>query len=666
MSRVRLAVVALCALAALPGPVLAARKPSDKLAATRVQDLHYGDVLFQTFIGEDFEALTRLEAYSHWELMPHHRGDADLLAGGLYLQLGMHNEAGRRFETLLGPEIPASVKARAWFYLAKVWYARGYYDRTVDSINRIEGTLPPLMQAEKVHLTANALMRLQRYDEAIELLSNWSSNSSWMHFARFNLGVALLRSNRLEDGIKFLDAVGTLTAGNEELFALKDKANLAAGFAYLQAGNAKAAMPFLERVRLNGPQSSKALLALGWANAQLGKYEEALTPWLALRERNLLDAAVQESYLAVPYAFGKLGANGQAAQYYEQALASFDAEKTQIDDSVTRIRSGGLLKNLLGDDVTTSPQRGWFWQLRELPDAPESRYLFPILAGNDFQEGLKNFRDLAYLGSTLARWDENMVVYNDMIDAREKAYAERIPRTDELLASGTLEKLTARRKDIEGRYNDIVNMDDVAALGTPKQRGQWERITRIETALSTAAENEETAASREKLKLIKGVLYWDLKQSFRDRLYQQRRELKTLDKALTEANTRWLRVQQARQTAPTTTGDFAARIAALQARMADLRSKLAGAADAQGNLLADIAVNELSTQKQRIADYEVQARFALASIYDRAAEPPPAAPKAAPTGDNAANDGAATDATPDASTDAAAPKAVPPAQGAPQ
>ena len=114
-----------------------------------MQDLHYGDVLFQTFIGEDFEALTRLEAYSQWNRMPHHRGEADLLAGGLYLQLGMHNEAGRRFESLLGPEIPASVKARAWFYLAKVWYARGYYDRTVDSLNRIEGTLPPLMQAEK-------------------------------------------------------------------------------------------------------------------------------------------------------------------------------------------------------------------------------------------------------------------------------------------------------------------------------------------------------------------------------------------------------------------------------------------------------------------------------------------------------------------------------------
>jgi hypothetical protein len=608
--------------------VAAARKPNDKLPVTRVQDLHYGDVLFQTFIGEDFEALTRLEAYTHWQQMPHHKGEADLLAGGLYLQLGMHNEAGRRFESLLGPEIPASVKARAWFYLAKVWYARGYFDRTIASLQRIEGTLPALQEAERVHLAANALMHLERYDDAIQLLTGWSSRSSWMQFARFNLGVALLRSNRLADGAKFLDAVGTLQTSDEEMLALRDKANLALGFAYLQAGDAAAATPFLERVRLGGPQASRALLGLGWANVALEKYEDALTPWLVLRERNLLDAAVQESYLAVPYAFAKLGANGQAAEYYEQALTSFANERGNIDAAIGRIRDGGLLRPLLGADDVNSPQRGWFWQLQELPDAPESRYLFPVLAGNDFQEGLKNFRDLAFLGSTLARWDENMVVYSDMIDTREQAYAERLPRTDGLLAGGLLDTLTARRKTVEGRVNDIVNLEDVAALGTPQQRAQWQRIADIEAALAGQPDGDETAGLRDKLRLIKGVLYWELRQSYRDRLYQQRRELKALDEALAEANRRWLRVAQARQTAPTTTGDFATRIAALQARMLALRGKLGDASTAQGKLLADIAVAELETQKQRIADYEVQARFAVATIYDRASEAPRPAPAA--------------------------------------
>jgi hypothetical protein len=615
----RLAVIAAVLILACG---LAPAAEVDKLPVTRVQDLHYGDVLFTTWAGDDFEALTRLEAYSHWQLMPHHQGEAELLAGGLYLQLGMHNEAGRRFESLLTRDIPDSVKSRAWFYLAKVWYARGYYDRAIDALARITGTLAPAEAAERVHLSANALMHLERYDEAIAVLSGWQSNSTWMQYARFNLGVALVRSERLEQGAPLLDAVGSIGTDNEEMLALKDKANLALGFAYLQANRAEAAMPFLTRVRLNGPQSSRALLGLGWALAALGRHEEALTPWLELHERNLLDAAVQEAYLAVPYAFAQLGANGQAAEYYERALDSFATERGQIDVAVERIREGSMMRELVGAEDASSPQRGWFWQLSELPDAPESRYLYPILAGHDFQEGLKNYRDLAYLGSTLARWDENMAVYDDMIQTRETAYAERIPRTDALLSSDALAGAEARRKQLEGRFNDIVGDEDVAALGTAEQRERWQRVLAVEAALAAQPQSEETAQAGEKLRLVKGVLYWDLHQAFRERLYQQRRQLRELDKALAEANTRWLRVQEARERAPVSTGDYADRIAQLTARLAALRERLAGAADSQQQLLAGIAIHELEAQRQRLADYEVQARFSVAAIYDRAAEAP--------------------------------------------
>lgn len=614
----RLAAIATGLLLSTGLPVQAAEP--DKLPVTIVQDLHYGDVLFTTFVGNDFEALTRLEAYTDWQLMPHHRGEAELLAGGLYLQLGMHNEAGRRFESLLTDDIPASVKSRAWFYLAKVWYARGYHQRALDALDRIAGALDPAEAAERVHLQANALMHLQRHDEAVALLEGWQSSSSWLQFARFNLGVALVRSDRLAEGARWLDLVGNIVTSSEELLALKDKANLALGFAWLQAGDAAAAMPLLMRVRLNGPQSARALLGLGWALAATGRHEEALTPWLELHDRNLLDAAVQESYLAVPHAFAQLGAHAQAAEYYEVALQSFAAERGNIDAAIARIREGSLMRQLVGAEDATSPQRGWFWQLTTLPDAPESRYLYPVLAGHDFQEGLKNYRDLAYLGTTLARWDENMAVYGDMIETRETAYAGRLPRVDGLLASDALLAAEARRKVVEGRFNDIVNLQDVAALGTPEQRGQWQRVLQIEAGLAAAPDDASTAAARDKLRLVKGALYWDLHQAFRERLYQQRRALRELDKALEEANTRWLRLQQARAIAPVTTGDHAARIAALTQRLAALRSRLGEAAEAQQKLLADIAVHELHGQRERLADYEIQARFSLAAIYDRAAQ----------------------------------------------
>jgi len=626
---------------ALSVPVWAAHKPDpDSLPRSRVQDLHYGDVLFHFYAGDEFEALTRLEAYEHWQRMPHHEQDAALLAGGLYLTLGMHNEAGKRFSSLLTDKVPVGIRNRAWFYLAKVWYARGYYDRSEQSLGNISGELAPELEAERQHLLVNVLMRQNRFDEAATRLAHWQGPPDWMAYARFNLGVSLVRQNRMAEADPVLTAVGTMEAAGAEMLALRDKANLALGYAWLQANNPEAARTALERVRLAGPYSTRALLGVGWADAALGQFREALTPWSELHDRNLLDAAVQESYLAVPYAYGKLNANAQAADFYETAIKSFTAESERIDGAVARIGEGHMLDDLLGGDQQAQ-QLGWFWQLKQLPDAPESRYLYSLLADNDFQEGLKNYRDLGYLNGTLKRWDESMDAFAAMIDTRQKAYAERLPRADALLATDAPTRLLAARAAIDSRLTAIETGDDVAALGTPKERAQWAKIRQLEVALSNAGagtgDHADLQIERDKIRLMKGVLYWRLDASFKQRSYAERRALRSLDGALNEAQNRWVRVQHARASMPSNTGEFADRIAALAARIAQLRESLARSTLQQNRYLEQLASQALLEQKDRLAAYEVQARFALADIYDRAgaaspsdAVPGPPAPAAPP------------------------------------
>ena len=618
----------LCGAPALlaPSPAWAKqRRAAASLPSQSVQDLHYGDVLFHFFAGEDFEALTRLEAYQHWQRMPHHEQDAALLAGGLYLSLGMHNEAGKRFETLLTDKVPAAVRNRAWFYLAKVWYARGYYDRSEQSLGHISGELAPDLEAERQHLLVNVLMRQNRFDEAAARLAHWQGPPDWMAFARFNLGVALVRQNRLADADPVLTAVGTMDAARSELLALRDKANLALGYAWLQANNPTAARTALERVRLAGPYSTRALLGVGWADAALGLYREALTPWTELHDRSLLDAAVQESYLAVPYAYGKLNANAQAAEFYETAIKSFNDEAQRIDAAVTRIGAGHMLDDLLGADQQNQ-QLGWFWQLKQLPDAPQSRYLYQLLADNDFQEGLKNYRDLAFLGGTLKRWDDSMDAFSAMIDARERAYAERLPRADALLGSDAPAKLLTARAAVDSRLTAIETGADVAALGSVDEQEQWAKVRQLESAANNASgsDGSELQIERDKIRLMKGVLYWRLDAQFKERVYVERRALRALDAALNEAQNRWVRVQRARGNAPNNTGEFAARISAVAARITQLKARLTQSAAQQSHFLEQLASQALLDQKDRLAAYEVQARFALADIYDRSSAQTPA------------------------------------------
>lgn len=627
----RLAVPAVLAALCLAGAAQArthAQPDVDKLPPTRIQDLQYGDVLFYYFQGDDFEALKRLSAYEHWNQLKHHEADARLLEAGLYLSLGLYQEAGTRFAKLLTEDVPAGVRDRAWFHLGEIRYARDELEGAVQALRQVHGTLSAQDDAERVHLLANALVRQGHYDDAITLLEGFNGPPVWVAYARFNLGVALVRAKRLPEADRFLTTVGTLAASQEELLALRDRANLALGFAWLQAGQPDSARVPLARVRLNGPYSNKALLGMGWADAALKDYQGALAPWTELRKRSLLDSAVQESWLALPYAYGKLDSGSQAAADYEAALTTFAAEGRRLDESIISIRSGRMIDTLLkGDKVS---RMGWFWQLPSLPDVPESRYLYPILAGHDFQEGLKNYRDLRYLKSTLDEWEADSSAFTDMIDARERADARRLPQARQMLASGTVEGMQQRRQALAAHLDAVESQHEVAALATPEEHQQWQQVQALDQALAGQPASEDTAALKERLRLVKGVLQYQLDGTFKERMWQQRRTLKDVDQSLAEAQRRWFALRETLDSAPEDTRAFAARLAALQQRITQLQARMLSTEDRQGDYLQRLTVVQLREQKERLAAYEAQARFALANLYDKSAETPGPKPAPAP------------------------------------
>jgi tetratricopeptide (TPR) repeat protein len=598
------------------------------LAPHAVEDLAYGDVLFYFFEDDYFDSITRLLAARQLGRIPHTQEEAELLLGGLYLSLGEHVEAGRIFEALLNKNTSEFVRNRAWFYLGKVWYQRGYLDESERALREVSDKLDPRINAERYMLLAQLMMRQGRYDEAITALSSWHGAPDWTAYAQFNLGVALVRRDRLPEAIAYLDRVGNMQTRSEELLALKDKANLALGFALLQAQRAAEAKPILQRVRLEGPYSSKALLGVGWADAGMGEFKRALVPWLALRKRSLLDSAVQESFLTVPYAYAQLSATGQAAEFYNSAIESFDSELKRIDDSIEGIRSGKLLDRLLNDDKKDTLT--WYWQLTTVPNAPESRYLYALLASNEFQEGLKNYRELNFMSRNLDDWRDDVSAYDDMLDTRQEAYNQRVPKADAVLAATDLDGLTQKRVDFESRINEIEKSNDVAALGTPEEQQTWARLKRIEEYLTAHPDDPDLSDMREKHRLMKGVMYWRLSESFKARLWNERRSVKELEGQLKETQKRAVLVKQARAGTPLMTGGYASRVAAVRARIDQLHERMADVSARQNLYLQSLAIRELEAQKVRIETYQVQARYELAAIYDRTSNGPPKAPPNAP------------------------------------
>jgi len=612
-----LTAVAICLILAVGTMLSQARAADDKSGPTIVKDAHFGEVLFYFYQEDYFPAIVRLLAAQKQTQLENHIDESELLLGGLYLSYGHHLRAAEIFERLLADSVEQDIRDRTWFFLAKIWHQRGYLAESQKALDKIETDLPEPLEAERYMLQAQLLIDNSSHDEAISLLGDWPGKDTWAAYAQFNLGVAMVRSGRVNDASGILNELGEIDPLNEELSSLRDKANLALGYAYLQDNQPVAAKVPLQRVRLDGPFSNKALLGVGWADAEIENFQRALVPWMELRSRDLLDPAVQESMLAIPYAMAKLDSISQAADHYLNAIEAFYEETNRIDQAIYRIESGEYLSEFLAQDPLETT--GWYWKLEALPEAPETRFLFHLLATHRFQEGLKNYRDLNYLWRNLDEWQKSVDVFRNMLDTREFAYNERLPRIEQSLGNADLDGMVARKLEFDARLNSIEESRDSLALATEREFDLWGEITAIERNPALAANIPEAEEVRDKIELLKGTLQWDLDKEFDSRLWKIRRDLRQTGEALVETSRSRRQVDETMRNEPLMFGEFNQRVGGLSPKIDELKARVEDTMNRQRAFMLGVAVDEMRAQKQRLDTYTVQARFALAAIYDLAA-----------------------------------------------
>jgi tetratricopeptide (TPR) repeat protein len=582
-----------------------------------VEDPQYGEVLFYFYQEDYFPAIVRLLAAQQQGQLTDHTEQAELLLGGMYLSYGHHLVAAEIFERLLADNVSPEIRDRTWFFLSKIWHQRGYLDKAQEALSNLSEDLPENLRREAQMAQAQILIDSGQYDRAISLLQEWEGRTEWASYAKFNLGVALVRSGHVDAAVQILDELGDIDPFNEELTSLRDRANLALGYSLLQDGQPMAAKTPLQRVRLEGPFSNKALLGVGWADAEVESYERALVPWMELRGRDLLDSAVQESMLAIPYALAKLESISQAADHYLNAIEAFYEETNRIDRTIGFIESGEIFEQFLADEPLDST--GWYWRLEELPEGPEARYLYHLLATHQFQEGLKNYRDLTYLHKNLSDWQQNINVYTNMLETRLEAYDQRLPRVESALGRADLDGMVDRKLEFDSLLNDIEQSNDWLALATEEEFEMWGEISGLESTPALAADIPEAAEVRNKVRLLKGVLQWQLERSFKDRLWRIRRNVRQTGEALVETQRSRRQIDDTMRQEPLRFQELSERVYGLGPRVEGMKLRVGDALADQRAFLQSIAVDELQAQKQRLDVYTVQARFALAAIYDLAA-----------------------------------------------
>lgn len=589
-----------------------------------VQDLHYGEVLFHFYQDDYFTALTHLMAAQQNGQLHYHAHEAELLKGGLQLSYGMSNAAEKQFLDSLDETTEQAVQNRIWYYLGKIAYQRGDYAKAHGILQRTGEIRDRQLAAEYRILLANTSMNLGDDQAAAATLKKTRAPEGFEEYLRINRGIALLRSGDVKGGREVLDSLGETKTDDEELRALRDRANLGLGYELLRGNQARQARKYLNRVRLNGPFAQAALLGAGWADAANGDYKSALTPWQALIKRSSFDTPVQEAQLAVPFAFEKLGDKQRAIDFYNQAIDYFNNEQAALGQAISAVES--VMLDQIIDQMPENISGGWLHRNSPLEQIPADDYLIYVFADNRFQERLKDFRDLTFLDRQLSKWDENIILLSDMVDTRRLSYQQRAPLIRTQLDAHKAALLDTEKQSLDNRLQEVIANNDPLGAATSTQLSQWKQFQSIEDQLSKLPKNRRTKRLAARTRWLKGVLYWQLQAQYKDRLWKITKSLKALEQPLENARLQHAKVVQALQNANQGFAGYDKRIEKLQARIHALKPSVQLARQAAGSDLQHMALEELQRRKQRIVSYRNQARYALARNYDQLSQRPDEAP----------------------------------------
>ena len=513
-------------------------------APQELKDLYFGETLYYAFQEEWFDAIARLDT----ELALHqgldqpeldslfaHVGLAEFAVGDYELAYRMHQRAGRAITAVIDGDVADEVRNEAIFRLARLYFQKNQPVNAMLALDRISGTLPKALRDDLAFLRSQVLMANGQIEDAVTLLQELQNVKSLEGFAGYNLGIALLWAGKEQEGRRQLELSGQLRSDDRLTLAIKDKSNLVLGDRLLGEDNFEGAKLALDRVRLEGAFSNRALLGSGWADASAEKYERALVPWSLLAERELTDLAVQEALLAVPYAYGKLGVYSKAALSYERALSAFGGEIDKLGTSIKSIREGQFLRALVR--VELKQDANWAVRLRELPDAPETFYLLELMASHDFQESLKNYLDLEQLRKKLASWQTDLDAFEEIIKRRRAYYEPLLPAIDRQFRrlDSQLRLRLEQRDRIEKRLQAMLVMPRPDYLATSQERINFERIAQLERRLRT----DHAAAAGEvkaRVRRLRGVLHWNIYTDYDRRFTEAHKHLRQLNRQVDQAN----------------------------------------------------------------------------------------------------------------------------------
>ena len=582
---------------------------------TQINDLRYGQALFHFYQEQYFSSITDLMVAKQRSPITKQNIDPELLLGGLYLYYGLHQNASTIFSDLIKNNASQEIQDRAWFNIGKMNYQGKLYSEANESLNKVKDTLSVEREAERNNMLANTYLNKKDFPNAYEALKKLKTHKDWEVYAQYNMGIALIKSGKSKEGTQLLHEISSLKTDDDELKALRDKTNVAIGYAHIRNKKPQVSTKYLEKVRLKGPLSAKALLGIGWAYYQQGQLEKALVPWMELRDWPVVDTAVQESLLAIPYTLEQVGKNQLAFKHYNYAIENYKKELGSINNLLSSVKAGELLFALKPAMVTENILAPEYKNI--LPKSISVPYLHHLLNSVDFQQVHKNYLDLIFLRKNLIKWKKQLPAYSLMLKERRNYYEKQKRTTSNNARLKTINILNKKRDLLANQVAKIKQQHDIYALVTEDEKDILSSLDRIKSSLKHLEKKEDFSEEREKYNLLQGLVLWDISTDYAPRYWKVKNELNQVNTQLEITGQRLQSLKKSNITAPHAFSGFDKRISGKKEKLDALLKRVTQILAFQEKQIENQALTSLQQRYHQIENYHVRARYSLARLYDR-------------------------------------------------
>jgi len=461
---------------------ISSRKVADEISSI---ELGIGHAKYLSADQKSFSALTRLRrlAVDQSESLPSFEFDQELASNAI--TLGMFQMAASAVMHPVAAGATNRMFSNLQLQLALSFYKSGELARAADELMKVGPLIPKAQLNTWQDIYSRVLLAQGEFDKASNLLIHIENSADYESLVRYyNLGIALIKTNHPGQGITALNRVGEINSNDLLLARLRDKANLMLGYYFLAQLQGATAIPIFERISRDGPMSSQALLGLGWAwlapsgslqeqqaigdertigpppesiigpktgSADQNLYQryelmpfervhpgndvkiriqQALIPWTELESRDASDPAVHEGMLAIAMGLEELGAHDSARDEYEKALVLLDENEHTLDSAIKYVADEKWIDSLRRMAVDEEPDDKWI--IDDLPPAQFAVFLEGLIASNEFQQTIKDYRSLRLLEEFFKR----------------KALELKSPQRNDKLSSGNQQELLLEHIDL--------------------------------------------------------------------------------------------------------------------------------------------------------------------------------------------------------------------------